>query len=121
MSDRSRFALFAVLSVLAACGGGDTLYGVPSGDPPAAAATVQATPAKTFTPPTVTISAGGTVTFEFGTLQHNVYFDASPAGAPANIAEPMTNATVTRTFTTAGRYTYTCHVHPSMTGVVVVE
>ena len=75
----------------AACGGDG--YGSAAGptgpvDPgtaPVPAATVQATPAERFTPPAVVLAVGGTTTFEFGSLGHNVFFDNAPAGAPGNI------------------------------------
>ena len=31
------------------------------------------------------------------------------------------NVSIARTFTTAGTYSYTCHIHPSMQGMVVVR
>jgi plastocyanin len=31
------------------------------------------------------------------------------------------NTSVTRTFETAGTFTYTCHIHPDMHGKVVVQ
>jgi plastocyanin len=67
------------------------------------------------------LAIGGTATFEFGSLGHNVFFDNAPAGAPANITAVTTNQSVTRTFTTAGTYNYNCHIHPGMKGVVVVR
>jgi plastocyanin len=110
-----------LLVLLGACGGGysSTQPGPPT--PPVAAATVKATPQEQFTPGTVNLTVGGTVTFDFESLAHDVYFDNAPAGAPANITAPTANATVTRTFATAGRYAYNCHLHPGMSGVIVVQ
>ena len=110
----------------AACGGDGYGSGGPTGPvdpgtPPVAAATVQATPAERFTPPSVVLAVGGTTTFEFGSLGHNVFFDNAPAGAPANITAATTNQSVARTFTTAGTYIYHCHIHPNMTGTVFVR
>jgi plastocyanin len=82
-------------------------------------ATVSATPAIAFTPGTANILPGGTVTFAFGTLAHNVFFDAVP-GAPADIPGNNSGTNVDRTFATPGTYTYNCHIHPGMTGKVVV-
>ena len=110
----------------AACGGDGYGSGGPTdpvdpGTQPVPAATVQATPAERFTPPSVVLAVGGTTTFEFGSLGHNVFFDNAPAGAPANITATTTNQSVARTFTTAGTYNYNCHIHPGMTGVVFVR
>jgi plastocyanin len=69
----------------------------------------------------VNLTVGGTVTFEFGAVDHNLYFDNAPAGAPANITAPTSNTSVTRTFATAGRFDYNCHLHPGMTGTIVVQ
>ena len=91
------------------------------GSTPVAAADVHATSAVQFAPATVTLTAGGTVTFDFESLPHNVFFDGSPAGAPANITEASSNVRVTRTFDAPGRFTYNCHLHPGMTGVVIVQ
>lgn len=118
-----RVAVIAVL-ITAACGGDGYNAPTESGDPggpPVAAATVQATPAERFTPASVNLTVGGTVTFQFGTLAHNLFFDNAPAGAPQNIVAATSNQSVTRTFATAGRYVYNCHLHPGMTGTVTVQ
>src|SRR5215212_9185543 len=114
------FAMLATttLAALAACGSGDSVTG-PVDQTPVAAATVQATPAITFTPNRVNLTVGGTVTFAFGTLEHNVFFDNAPAGAPTNITAPSANKSTTLTFATKGTYVYNCHLHPGMTGTVV--
>jgi plastocyanin len=120
------FALFAVTFFTAsACGGGG--YGSsPSPTTPTTPATpavadqVNATPALTFDPPTLTTKVGHAVTFAFGSVGHNIFFDAA-TGAPADIAGVNANTSVTRTFDTAGTFTYTCHIHPYMQGSVVVE
>jgi plastocyanin len=108
------------LLALAACGG-DSPTGPVTDPTPVPAATVQATPAEQFTPNRVTLVAGGTITFAFGSLEHNVFFDNQPAGAPANITAPSANKSVTLTFGTKGTYEYNCHIHPGMRGTVVVE
>jgi plastocyanin len=120
-----RFLLLAA-AVAAGCGGdgggyGPTDPGSGGGGQPSREATVRATPAIQFTPATVELSAGGTVTFDFGAVQHNVYFDNAPPGAPANITAPSANETIARTFTTAGQYRYNCHIHPGMTGIINVH
>ena len=122
----ARWLLVISTSILGAACGGDGYGGPtsPSGGPPGdpqPTATVQATPGERFTPGTVELTAGGTVTFAFGSLAHNVFFDNAPAGAPANIEAATSNQSVARTFPTAGRYVYNCHLHPGMTGTVNVH
>ena len=114
------FAVLIAASVAVGCGGSDDGPTYPSGAP-SATVTVQATPAIQFTPATVELSVGGTVTFEFGAVPHNVYFDNAPAGASTNITTPTASESVTRTFATAGQYRYNCHLHPGMSGTINVR
>lgn len=110
-------------ATLAACGGSSsssTTDPVTSG-PPAATATVQATPSLQFTPNTVTLAVGGTVTMDFGAVGHNVFFDNAPPGAPANITAPTSGKSLTLTFNQAGTFEYNCHIHPGMRGTVIVK
>jgi len=69
---------------------------------------------------TFTVTAGGTVTFAFGSVGHNVYFDNDPAGAPADIPGVNSNANVDRVFGTEGVYAFNCHIHPGMHGTITV-
>lgn len=80
---------------------------------------INATASLSFDPPTLTTQVGHTVTFAFASVGHNVFFDTAP-GVPADIPGVNANTSVTRTFSTAGTYTYTCHIHPNMSGTVVV-
>ena len=106
------------LALLAACGGAATETATSTSAPPTSG-TVDATPNITFNPSPLTIVAGGTATFAFGSVPHNVYFDGA-TGAPADIPGVNANTSVTRTFPTPGTYDYTCHIHPGMTGRIVV-
>ena len=125
LTRRSARLLTAALgtALLAACGGsGDGTTGIgPISGPPTQSATVQATPSLQFTPGSVAITAGGTVTFVFGSVPHDLYFDDAPPGAPANITTPSSNTSATVTFSRAGTFTYNCHIHPGMKGTVTVQ
>jgi plastocyanin len=87
--------------------------------------TVTATTGQQFTPASVTIKAGGTVTWVFQSLAHTVTFNTpAPPGTPADlgtVASPYSNTKISRTFTTAGTFNYHCSIHPGMTGVVTVK
>ena len=88
--------------------------------PAGATATVQANTSQHFVPAQVDITAGGTVTWQFSTLTHNVTFSGSATGTPANIPDTF-SASVSRSFTTAGTFAYQCTIHAGMTGTVVVH
>jgi plastocyanin len=124
MGLRLRLALsgFAATALLA-CGGSNSTTSpvtpTPPG-PPMTAATIDATPAISFSPSQVRLVQGGTVTFAFGTVAHNVFFDDDPPSAPADIPGVNSNASVSRVFTTAGVYAFNCHIHPGMQGTVTV-
>ena len=93
---------------------------VPTGPVAPMTASVEAgSTTNTFTPSTVTIAKGGTVTWTIGTRRHNVVFFANPL-APTGI-EAATSITASRTFTAAGTYPYNCSLHAGMTGTVVVQ
>jgi plastocyanin len=81
---------------------------------------VDATASLAFSPATLNTQVGHTVTFAFGSVGHNIFFDAA-TGAPANITGVNSNTSIARTFDTAGTYTYSCHIHPFMQGKVVVN
>ena len=85
---------------------------------PVATNTVNATAENLFTPNSIQVSVGTSVSFVFGSVVHNVNFSGS--GAPAGITN-TSNATVSRTFATAGVFTYDCNLHSGMTGKVTVQ
>lgn len=93
-----------------------TVSGTGGGLPLAAEVTM---PGNTFSPFLTTIAAGGTVTFRFGSVDHNVIF-GSVAGKPTDI-QIIRNANVARTFNTRGLFPYDCTVHPGMSGQVDVK
>jgi len=116
-------ALLALTCVTAnACGGGgyaSTGPGTPP-PPPPVADHVDATASLAFTPATLNTQVGHAVTFAFGSVGHNIFFDAA-TGVPANIGGVNSNTSVTRTFDSPGTFTYSCHIHPFMQGKVVVN
>jgi plastocyanin len=120
----TRIVLTSVLAALAVACSSSGIAGSSNnnnGGAPPMTATVNATTANTFTPSSVVIGVGGTVTFAFGDVAHNVFFDNTPAGAPDAIPGTNANMTAARTFTTAGTFEYDCHLHPGMKGTVVVS
>ena len=89
-----------------------------SGSLPATAG-VSTTSGDVFSPGSVTISRGGSVTWTFGITIHNVTFQGG-AGVPANIPD-RSNTSESRTFSTVGDFSYTCTLHAGMTGQVLVR
>ena len=109
-----------VLTVLALFGAG---CGGHSATAPIATSTqaiVNAMPSIAFTPISLTIVPGGIVTFAFGTVAHNVFFQTA-LGTPAEISGSNANTSATRTFASAGTFTYQCHTQPGMAGTIIVS
>lgn len=75
--------------------------------------------ANTFNPQIVGVARGGSVTWSFSAVEHNVTFSGG-GGAPANIPNTVNNS-VSRTFGTAGNFPYDCSLHAGMTGTVIVR
>jgi plastocyanin len=126
-------ALMAVLTLATACGS--------SSNGPGAGTSASSTPATTaasassgsatasggstveinnfmFTPMSLTVSAGTTVTWKFDdSTQHTVAADDKSFTSP-----PMGKGqTYTHTFKSAGTVKYHCSIHPFMTGTIVVK
>lgn len=75
--------------------------------------------ASSFSPTSLTIQAGGTVTWSNPSgIRHNVTFTTS--GAPGNI-DDHTSGTNQRTFGSAGTFNYNCTNHGGMNGAVAVQ
>lgn len=110
------FLLLASFAI--ACSDDSNDPAAPSDTPQSAV--VQATPQITFTPGQVTVDLGGTVTWNFGSVPHNVSFDDA-VGTPQNITGLNSNTSSSRTFDTAGTFGYECTIHPGMRGTVVVN
>jgi plastocyanin len=83
-------------------------------------ATVLTTAQQRFSPSSVELVQGGTVTWSFNSVGHTVTF-SSTTGAPQSI--PLSaNVSISRVFNTTGTFSYICQVHPStMTGTIVVR
>ena len=121
---KTKSILAALVIALAACsgaGGYGTTAPPPPPPPPPPNGTVNALPSLAFNPRQVTIDAGQNVTFDFGSIAHNVIFDNRAATTPADIVGTNVNESISRTFTTAGTYNYHCNIHPGMAGVIVVR
>ncbi len=86
---------------------------------PQAGTAVVGTANRLFTPASVTIPAGGTVTWQFVESVHNVTFrgGAPPGG---DIGDQNPGNAVSRSFPSAGTYSYDCTRHSGMIGTVVV-
>jgi plastocyanin len=133
------FLVLASLVLFAACSGGGgggnnggnpVGPGNPSGGAPGGNAVNATTLA--FNPSSITIAAGDSVSWTFGSVAHTVTFQqaaadpgsyggaTSSSGAPADISATQ-GATVSRRFATAGTFHYRCTIHPSMLGTVVVQ
>ncbi|MDD1684973.1 MAG: cupredoxin domain-containing protein [Methanoregula sp.] len=122
-----RFSIVcAVVLVLACLAAGCSSSQTPA--QPSPAIPVPAGPADTitisnfaFSPATLTVKAGTTVTWtNEDSAPHTVVSDAN---APVPFTSPSlaTGSSFPFTFTQAGTYSYHCSIHPSMKGTVVVE
>jgi plastocyanin len=94
----------------------------PPPPPPTAPTTATVTtPGTTFSPASVSIATGGSVTWQFtGSTRHNVTFTGTaPTGG--NVPDTDAGGSATRRFGAAGTYGYTCTRHAGMNGTVVVQ
>lgn len=86
--------------------------------PPAAATAAVSLTGRAFSPSTVTVAVGGTVTWTNNDgMTHNVTSSSGAFKSP-NFGG---GATFTFTFTAAGTYNYTCTLHGGMNGTVIVQ
>ena len=124
-------AAIALAFVALGCGGGGAAVDAGNvtgpGAPPESPAPPSTPPANTvttdagaFSPATITIAQGATVTWQIVGNTHNVTFGTSkPTGGDAPNTAP--GGTITRTFPTAGTYPYQCTLHTGMAGTVIVQ
>jgi len=73
-----------------------------------------------FTPSTITVHVGESVTWVFDqpTAPHNV--DSTSGPGSFDSGQPQGTGMYTHEFITPGTYTYICTVHPFMKGTVIV-
>ena len=128
--------VLSALVLLAACGGGSTGTGSGTTATTPAATSTQAnnTPVVmittdssgtfTFSPATITIKAGTTVTWKNVTsVAHTVTSDDGGKAFDSGTSNPVAAQTGTFTFTfkTPGTFAYHCSFHPFMKGTVIVQ
>jgi plastocyanin len=108
-----------LLVAAGACSSSSTKSGATTTPAGSTSAAITASDALKFSPSTVTVSVGQTVTWtNGGSINHTVTFDSGPAFSQSL----NTGATVTRTFTAAGTFAYHCSIHgQSMHGTIIVE
>ncbi len=83
--------------------------------------TISVGPGVMFSPGSVALKAGGTVTFKWADGPHGIHFTSGPGTLPANSAN-MSSGTVDYTLNNAGTYNYNCVVHGNlMTGSITVQ
>ncbi len=120
------YSACAVMLVLAVAAAGCSSYPAPSasGTPtpvPAPAADTVIIKGFAFSPSTLTVKAGTTVTWtNQDSVPHSVVADT---GAPVTFASGTVSSggSYTFTFAQAGSYPYHCSIHPSMKGMIVVQ
>jgi len=106
--------ILLVTLLVVACGSD---YGT---GPQPASNVVDAVGVTAWNPAAITITVGGSVTFNnSSTIAHNLRFD-EVAGRPGDVADFVSTSKAV-VFTTAGTYAYHCGIHPAMQGQVVVQ
>ena len=119
MNRVSQFSAVTLIVVLGACGDNVPLRPTGPGPSGPTATTSVGVIDNSFTPPANSVTAGQTVTWTWnGSNPHNVTFDDPSVGNSST----KTSGGFTRTFGTAGSFTYICTVHGRaiMSGTVVV-
>lgn len=114
----------AILVGLAGCTGDDDDNGNGNGDEHAVMAGTD-DDAFAFVPDSIEITAGDTVTWEWGTDTHNIVVDAQPDGAdwPGHATIESAGFDYSYTFEVPGTYEYHCEPHSNlgMEGEVIVS
>jgi plastocyanin len=115
-----------IARAVAALGGAAALlaYAFTGGPATAADVTVTATGSNTFSPQSVTIDPGDTVTWQYGgSFSHTVTSTSANWSKDDPLGPPTTTFSTSYLFDRPGTYTYVCKTHEStgMTGTVVVR
>jgi plastocyanin len=133
MRFRMKTLAMPVLVIAAACGGGGTSDstggitnpgggtnpGTNPGTPSTPVSTLAVTVADNqFSPSSIQVATGSTVTWTWasGASTHNVTFNDG-----VNSGDRSANASYTRTFNSAGTFSYVCTIHAGMQGTVLVK
>ena len=72
-----------------------------------------------FSPDTLTISVGDTVTWTNSDSVKHLVASSGIGGIASSTLNP--GASYSKTFTKAGTYAYHCEIHPSMKGTIIVQ
>jgi len=113
--DEKNLALHGTVTVkTGAPGGPGPTPGAPAPRAPATASVTLAN--KAFSPSSVTIAVGGTVTWTNNDGAHNVTANGGTFKSPI-----FSTGTFKFTFTKAGTYPYSCTLHGGMNGTVIVQ
>ena len=108
----------ALALLTTACSSSSYSPAAPNNPPPPTQTALVTLGASSFSPASVSVFPGGTVTWNNSSgVTHNVTF--SSASAPANIPNHSTGSSA-RDFPTAGTFNYQCTLHSGMTGRVTV-
>lgn len=132
-----KLSIVIAVVTLAACGGSGGGYNTDPGSsgnnpppppPPSGSSNTVTLQATSFSPTTISVNAGTTVTWEWAPCTDDGYGGTCPTHAVtfddgSNIASAtQSTGTFTRTFATAGTYKYHCAIHgATMSGQVVVQ
>ena len=114
----SRFRTAAMVAlVLLSAGSRNTMANAPQGAPASAEVKIDNF---SFSPATLTVSAGTTVTWtNRDDIPHTVVSTDDPKAFKSKVLD--TDEKFSFTFSKAGTYPYFCSVHPKMTGTVIVK
>ncbi len=107
-------ALLVVIVLISGC----TNYGSNQTTPPPTGTNAVSIQNYAFSPSTLTVSSGTTITWtNTDSVSHNLVSDSGAFESPT-IANGQTYS---YTFNTPGTYSYHCGIHPSMKATIVVQ